>query len=598
MSFIQLQREPGIHYLAGHQNFQASPAFDHLLEARCTIRSAVGANASTSSLLVPLSDFAMFPIGSLFGAGKAAMVRNRGRRRLRKTFCLTDQFETWDISRPARLSVRRHREPLDLSTRQTEKVFIDQLEAPRLLGFSQAEQFRFICSGVSLLLDTLSLRSISSQKSLASMFVDEAETGIDEHGTYVITPLRPFQNATATLQIALLLTNPDVADYIRFFFRQVGLAIRGEAVEFQRALTFQDIMDCTIETEPVSLGPAEHERTVDYCDRIIADHRKPTFRDIVVRIRNTRADEQIELIEELRTEEEREKLRVASSTRVKRYPADKRTIRLGRMDGDFGRLFPEFAKLNLRFDRKTVPTNESPNKPLTFNRNGDHSDDVLPFVSSSPSGSGGKVPHAESGPVDTVVFERPSLPTKFLATSDAPGLEPQIAKLDEVPLLMREFFLAGYYMTEHLSVTSLPQFDLGRGEEILFRLPPSWGGFAAPDAKGLTRFAAAMPLAFDHGIVWAIEFLRNNPGEAFAMGLVAQLDRDDGLSFLGRTLRSVCDRVGRRRGGDPSGTFPRADFLDTRIDTVVHKKTVWDARTLAQVIPARAELLLSPERAF
>ena len=67
---------------------------------------------------------------------------------------------------------------------------------------------------------------------------------------------------------------------------------------------------------------------------------------------------------------------------------------------------------------------------------------------------------------------------------------------------------------------------------------------------------------------------------------------------IGRALRSVCDRVGRRRGDDPSGTFPRADFLDTRIDTVVHKKTVWDARTLAQVIPARAELLLSTERNF
>ena len=47
-----------------------------------------------------------------------------------------------------------------------------------------------------------------------------------------------------------------------------------------------------------------------------------------------------------------------------------------------------------------------------------------------------------------------------------------------------------------------------------------------------------------------------------------------------------------------SALFLSADFLDTRIDTVVHKKTVWDARTLAQVIPARAELLLSTERNF
>ena len=252
----------------------------------------------------------------------------------------------------------------------------------------------------------------------------------------------------------------------------------------------------------------------------------------------------------------------------------------------------------MRFDRQTVPAAEGDSRPSRFDPQKDRPEFVTPIVSSGLPEPGGKVPRAESGPVETVVFERPSLPTRFLATSDAPGLEARIAKLDDVPLLMREFFLAGYYMTEHRSATSLPEYDLGRGEEVLYRLPPSWGGFAAPDAKGLTRFAAAVPLAFDHGIVWAIEILRNDASEAFAMGLVAQFDRDDGLSFLGRALRSVCDRVGRRRGDDPSGTFPRADFLDTRIDTVVHKKTVWDARTLAQVIPARAELLLSTERNF
>lgn len=598
MSFIQLQREPGIHYLAGYQNFRTSPAFEHLLEAKCLLRSITAAGTVESSLHVPLSDFAMFPIGTLFGPGKAVMLRNRGRRRSRRTILLGDEFETWDIERPTLVSPRKHAKPFDLSIRQTEKVFIDQIEAPHPLGLAHGEQFRFICSGVSFLLDTLSLRSIVSQKSLASMFVDEAETGIDENGTYVITPLRPFQNATATLQIALLLTNLDLAEYIRFFFQRVGSAMRREPGGSGGALTFRNAMNCTIESEPISIGPPGSEKTVDYCDRIVADHRKPNFRDIVVRIRNTRADEQIELIEELRTEEEREKLRVASSTKVKRYPADKRTVRLGRLDGDFGRLFPEFAKLPMRFDRQTVPAADGHTRPTRLEPRNNRPEFVTPIVSSGPPEPGGTVPHVESGPVETVVFERPSLPTRFLAASDAPSLEARIARLDDVPLLMREFFLAGYYMAEHRSATSLPEYDLGRGEEVLYRLPPSWGGFAAPDAKGLTRFAAAVPLAFDHGVVWAIEILRNDASEAFAMGLVAQLDRDDGLSFLGRALRSVCDRVGRRRGNDPSGTFPRADFLDTRIDTVVHKKTVWDARTLAQVIPARAELLLSPERNF
>ena len=67
--------------------------------------------------------------------------------------------------------------------------------------------------------------------------------------------------------------------------------MRGEPAGSEGALTFRDAMDCTIETEPLAIGPPGNERTVDYCDRIIADHRKPNFRDIVVRIRNTRADE-------------------------------------------------------------------------------------------------------------------------------------------------------------------------------------------------------------------------------------------------------------------------------------------------------------------
>jgi hypothetical protein len=474
MSFIQLEREPGVHYLAGHQNFRASPTFEHLTEASCIIRSITAAGDFETALHVPLSDFAMFPIGSLFGQNNAAVVRSRGRRRLRTAVVLGDQFETWDFERHARIKAKKLRGLYDLTLQQTEKVFIDQIANERPLGFAHGEQFRFICSGVSFLLDTLSLRSITSQKSLASMFVDEAETGIDKNGTYVITPLRPFQNATATLQIALLLTNPDLADYIRFFFRRLGSALRGEPAETSRALTFQDPMDCTIETEPISVASPDGEKIVDYCDRIVSDHRRPTFKDIVVRIRNTRADEQIELIEQLRSEKEKEQLRVASTTKVKRYPADKRTVRLDRMDGDFGRLFPEFAKLNLRFDRKTVGTGESLSRSSVTNNENGRPDFVSPLASSTPPELGGTVPQLKSGPVETVVFERPSVPKKFLASSENPGLEPLIIKLDEMPLLLREFYLAGYYMEKHRSASSLPDFAMGRGEEVLYRLPAAW----------------------------------------------------------------------------------------------------------------------------
>ena len=84
---------------------------------------------------------------------------------------------------------------------------------------------------------------------------------------------------------------------------------------------------------------------------------------------------------------------------------------------------------------------------------------------------------------------------------------------------------------------------------------------------------------------------------SFAMGLVATREYDDGLSLLGRIMRAVCDRVGRRRDDDDlRGTFPRADFDDVRIEAISHREANWDGETLSQLMLARGQELLSPSR--
>ncbi len=594
MSFIRLSREPGFHYLAGHMFMQASANYDHMIEAQCIIQSLTKSGISFAPLAVPLSDFAAYPIGSTFGQERVLVNCSPARRRSNRRVQLGEDAELWHADRSIEIRPRHssHRFTLPLAPEHT-VVLSREGDGPRL-GLPHAEQFRFFCASVSLLLDTLSMISLAPTSPIESMFVNRAESGIDENGTLVITPFRPYQNVTATLQIALLLSEPAIIEFVRARFLDISLALARGREALPGRTPFPEACDYTIESERLIVGLKDGSREdVEFCDRIVADHRLPKFKEIVVRVRSSRADEQIERVNALLEAQDGQVSRFTSSTKITRYPrSSTRTIRLARLQSEFGRLFPAFGSLKVRFDREYVSTASPGSSRPRKLQPGEIS---IPLASVGPPGGPVDRPRVLTVPTDTVLFERPTLSERFLADSAEPGLTPVIAQLEHLPPLQRGFLEAGYYLYDNTAHDLLPHVELSRGEELLFELPDAWGGFAARGPAGHSRLIAAIPIRLDHGIVWAIEVFRR-PREQFAMGLCAQIEQDDGLNFLGRVMRSICNRVGRKRGDDPYGTWPRANFLDLRIDSVRHSETRWEGETLAQVLLSRAHLLLAPDR--
>ena len=549
-------------------------------------------------LRVPLADFAAFPIGSTFGRLKTRVKYPSRRKRSNCEILLSHEFERWETERFVTLRPRAALQDLTIPLPSTQTVLINQTEGPRRLGISHGEQFRFTCSTMSLLLDTLSMLGSYGigDKPIESMFLDLDESGLEGDGTLVLTPRRAFQNTTATLQIALLYSEPALATYLKTAFATLRLQIANRQPAMPGQVYLDEPAHYAIESEAIRVAHEDGSREdVEFCDRIVADHRVPKFKDIVVRIRSSRADEQIEMLQELMTPEERERQRVGSSTKIVRYPkTSNQTVRLGRLQSEFQRLLPKFGTVKVRFDREYTTTKEPHETKRVV-----PSEVVAPVSSTAPAGSGGDMPSVQSGPIESKPFERPSVSARFLAPSDDPGLTPVIVSLEGLSRFTHEFLMAAYYLYEDIAHDMLPDIALGRGEEMLFQLPEDWGGFARADANGHGRFIAAIPIRFDNGVVWAIEILRRSTGEQFTMGLVATREYDDGLAVLGRIMRAVCDRVGRRRDGeDLRGTFPRADFEDVRIEAISHIEANWDGETLSQLMLARGQLLLSPERNF
>jgi hypothetical protein len=596
MSFIRLSREPGFHYLSQHLAIEKSRSFDHVLEAKCGINSITEKGMAFAPLNVPLADFASFPIGSVFGNAKATVRHSPARRRSKRILLLDQGFEAWHAEKKIVIHARRPEATWMIGAPENHPVLINRGDGDRRLGITFGEQFRFVCSTVSLLLDAISLHSFAHDSPLESSFADLAESGIDEDGTLVVTPYRAYQNVSATLPIAFLISEPTLAQYLKAAFFDLNLRVGLGETAMPGEETLREPSECTIESEPTMVVKADGKRElVDLCDRIVADHRRPKFKQIVVRVKASRADDQIEMIRNLMPPEEKERERVASSTKIVRYPPSSRSpISLARFQTEFGQLFPQFGAVKIRFDREYVPSNSQRQR-----NQANRTDLVAPFASVAPPGGGeSKIPNVKTGPTETRVFERPVVRERFLALNDDPGLVPLITDLSLVTPLMRGFLEAAYHLYDLVAHDQLPNFELARGEELLFELPARWGGFAAPDGAGRPRLIAAFPIRLDHGIVWCIEIERRHEREQFAMGLCAPIEHDDGLRFVGRVMRAVCDRVGRKRDGDLHGTFPRADFDDVYVDMVSHNEARWDGATLSQVLRSRAHHLLAPARRF
>jgi hypothetical protein len=160
---------------------------------------------------------------------------------------------------------------------------------------------------------------------------------------------------------------------------------------------------------------------------------------------------------------------------------------------------------------------------------------------------------------------------------------------------LRTFFRAGVELMNWQDEALSPNIPHQAGDVVVYELPPEWGGIARTGAGGGPRRIGALPFAFENGFVWAIEIERRRPDEHLAIGIVSAIrEVADEITLLNAVLHAVCRRSARKRGDDPRGTWPDAEFLDVRLASVRHTRERAHPINLATKLLERSRYLLRP----
>jgi hypothetical protein len=93
MSFLRLHQTPGLFLSTAHGFAHKSPVFDHILEVDCLLSALTAKGYSNPTLRVPLTDFAMYPIGSTFGTLRGKRMRGAKRKRSRRNVTILKDNE-------------------------------------------------------------------------------------------------------------------------------------------------------------------------------------------------------------------------------------------------------------------------------------------------------------------------------------------------------------------------------------------------------------------------------------------------------------------------------------------------------------------------
>jgi hypothetical protein len=597
MSFLRLHQTPGLFLLTAHGFAHKSPVFDHVLEVDCLLSVLTAKGYSNPTLRVPLTDFAMYPIGSTFGTLRGKRMRGAIRKRSRRSITILKENELWHLDRTIDVARSKIGGNFQAQLPSPHPVYMIEQSGGPQFGMLHAEPLRFLSSGVSLLLDTIAAATTIRPTS-EELFMTARESGLDGR-ELVLTPHRQFQNMNATMQMALMFSDPNLLLYFTFVYRNIRRAIAAGQDGLLGHNYFPEPFDFTVETEKLVGQVHDGSRaSIEICDRIVADHREPKFDELVIRVKRSKKDPQVEALQALEPpsgpEEPSEQPRVNNETRILKYPRPgTKTVRLSSLNSTFTQRFPGFKRIKVRFDYEFDPNQTHHPMP--------HKKFVkvdAPEASTGNPKPGGLLPRVVSGDIpefDTTPFEPPVVDAHFLPVVTEACVQPVVVSINNLPYLMRNFLLAAYNLENSTAHELLPDIPCAPNEAMLFELPLEWDGFSALDKQGMPRMIAATPLRFDDGITWVIEILRRNSREQFAIGLCSPKDFDEPVSFLSRVMFAVSERVGKPRLQDVAGTWPRATYRDVKFDTVIHSAARWHARNLAEVLLARAHSLVAPE---
>lgn len=602
MSFVRLARESGAHYLEDYRSVRFSPVYDHLLEVQAGVTSLdTKKKPERGPINVPLSDFATYPIGSTFGiAGKRIKAGGKPVRS-RRLLQFTGQREVWTVERTLVVPPFKGRVGGPLAWDQPVLVLLAHDQSGKEIGVSASGLFQFHCAAFSQLLDTLSVAWRDPESAIHTFFADTEVTDLQADGTLVMSPARAFLSNAKLLELTLLITEPSLRDYLIANFRALHAQLIGHG-----AATFADVcpadpIDCTIRSEVVEVALEDGElRQVEFCDRVIADHRQPRFDRVVVRLPLSEVDEQIKDLADLGgLEPPPRQGEFDDKTEVSRNPhTSRKSIRIEKMSADFGKLMPGFRQIPVRKEYKRTPhPKDNPSPPP---ENSKKEKVPLPEVSVAPPTGGSGVPNVRhvGTPISLRPLPRPTSPESFLADSDDPGLSMVQVEFDRLPTHMIEFLHATYRLYDRVAHDALPPHSIVRGQERLFVVPPEWGRFARCGPGEVPRMVAAVPLRLDGGVVWVVEIMRWRPSDTFSTGFCLSRSQEDGLVFLGRLLRSVSRRFSTMRGDDPHGTWPHTDFADVSLDSLRHSSAPGRKNSLSEILLSRAMSLLAPKNGF
>lgn len=585
MSFLRLQQRPGPFLLTSYGFVRRSPIYDQALEIQAQVLELGSGIAQPNAIWVPLAECGSFPIGSTFGQNRT---RARSYKKLfNKSFQAMTAPLLFRAEREAEVHFletgRRALVPLPVDM----QAWADKFD-PRLALYAP-ELFRFYVGATSLLVDTLAGVPLWEPAEL-DLFIDQGRSGWDGDQTMVLAPHQAFWTSAAILQIALLKSQPDIWQFLQAALRRLRFAesLETDAIAGMQMID-QDLRLSFLYEDVAAKMEDETTASLRFCSAIVADHRPPGLKEIVVRLpdqdlENPPLGTEQSLMEPVEVE------RITSETTILRYPRPVlQPFKISAGAGRFAKRFPEWGRVRVRFDREVTRTGSRAHARRTPTI-------IIPAIAGSvaPGSASGSLARALLVP-----SEEPALPSDPVTRVPANFMEPQVDELlapvavsrADLPPLMRNFVSAVSLLMDGRR-SALTSEAIG-DEIVMLALPPLWRGLARPGPLGEPRLVCAIPVPFDGNVVWAIDILRRQIGEQFALGLVLPTVHDNPPAFLSRLLQAVCRRTNQRRDGAPRGTWPRAHFLDVRLENLSHTASRWHAMNLADAIQHRATRLIA-----
>ncbi|WP_162558965.1 hypothetical protein [Sphingorhabdus sp. EL138] len=563
--------------------------FDDLIEISATFLPTLN-NQSTVHKWLPYSAIGFYPIGTLFDGKSITVPKVKNAKRLfEMEYVETTEFEDNSFSEAYGQAIPHGLEDFASFRRKTR---LDEEAGNNFYLTPYAELSRFYGAAASLLIDGLS-RTVSTDSYFDDV-VDESRTGFVDDKTFRVAPRLGFVSRACALQMALIMSNREIANFWRFQRAHWRNARKDNNIV--DAGTFNIIGDLNIEAElsdpwETKFPELPDDSIVRQVTRIISDCRMPKFETLILELPFDLSVREFEDAENKAKEEENPK----ENTRyhhggvmevVRGRRPSIRPVILAAAKTSFLRSFPNFRDVRFETASKTGITYFPQRARRTIHK-------MIDQMSFLPPGGDEKIAGVRHAVKDfrNLAALQPVVSSAYFL--DYGEFEtPQLVQVKDVELKfpIGNFLTAGKYLHDGGDLDTFNS-SLRRGTEILtfIELPESWGYWAWFKDHGRGRRIAFLPVAVEDQTVWTLEIERKTPKEAYPVGIVMNHSQLDDHAFLFSLLKRISDRrQAMYADDDVRGTWPRGSYQDVTIDNIVHHRTRNTPGNLGEVLMERS----------